>query len=160
MCQPRSADSSTQCNTQVAKIIGYERTDIEGQPGWPTSGLLTIAVDHDAGDWVYYLNTWYIYNLMEDHAFAPIDTLFDEYDTVTRSMVYASVNAGKGFINFRGQAWTQWPYPFDIDPESTTSGWRLPIVVSATCGTGRFDTAREGNGRRWRSGGPWAPSRR
>jgi hypothetical protein len=134
-----SADTITQCNTQVAKFIGYERTNIEGQPGWPTSGLLTIAVDHDAGDWVYYLNTWYIYNLMDDHAFAPIDTLFDEYGTVTRSMVYSSVNAGKGFINFRGQAWTQWPYPFDIDPENTTSGWRLPIVVSATCGTGRFD---------------------
>jgi hypothetical protein len=134
-----SADTSTQCSTEVAKILGYERTEIEGDPDWPASALLMISVDHDYGDWIYYMNTWYIYNLMEDHAFAPIDTLFDEYGTVSRSEVYASVNAGKGFVNFRGQAWTQWPYPFDIDPESTTSGWRLPVVVSGTCGTGRFD---------------------
>lgn len=134
-----SADTATQCRTEVAKIIGYEMTGIEGQPGWPTSGLLTISVDGMSGDWIYYANTWYIYNLMEGFAFAPIDTLFDASGVVTRADVYASVNAGKGFINFRGQAWTQWPYPFDIDPENITSGWRLPIVVSATCGTGRFD---------------------
>ncbi|MFH1501563.1 MAG: C25 family cysteine peptidase [Candidatus Eisenbacteria bacterium] len=132
-----SADSDSHVNTQVAKILGYERTPVTGDPDWPLSASLLIADDHDSGDWVYYDNTWHIYDLMESASFATIDTLFHKND-VTRTQVYNSVNNGAGFINFRGQAWYDWPYPFDLDTGSVTTGWRLPVVVSATCYTGYY----------------------
>ncbi len=134
-----SADTHTQCQTQVAKILGYERTPTTNDPNWPLTATLIIADDFDTGDWVYYDNTWYIYDLMEDAAFAPIDTLFEK-NGVSTSQVYASVNDGAGFINFRGQAWINWPYPFDLNTYNVTTGWRLPVVMSATCGTGMYET--------------------
>jgi hypothetical protein len=132
-----SADSPADCATQVAKILGYERTPLTGDADWPASATLMIAEDYDSGDAIYYANTWLIYDLMDAAGFAPIDTLFRRNDT-TRNDFYASVNAGRGFLNFRGQAWYEWPYPFDIDPNSLTNGWKLPIIISATCGTGSY----------------------
>jgi uncharacterized repeat protein (TIGR01451 family) len=134
-----SADTPGECATEVAKILGYEKTPIEGDPNWPASATLMIADDFDDGDWVYYDNTWFIYDLMDSAGFAPIDTLFRR-NPVTIGDVYTSINAGKGFLNFRGQALFNWNPPFNIDPELTESGWRLPIVVSATCGTGVYDS--------------------
>jgi hypothetical protein len=133
-----TADSPGHCTTQVAKILGYERTPVEDDPAWPTSATLMIADDFDDGDWIYYANTWFVYDLMQSAEFAPVDTLFRRNPVSTQD-VYNSVNEGRGFLNFRGQALFNWNPPFDINPNATTSGWRLPVVVSATCGTGVFD---------------------
>ncbi len=151
-----SADTPTHCATQVAKILGYERTPIEGDPNWPVSATLMICEDNDAGDWIYYMNTWLIYDLLDNAGYAPVDTLFTRND-VTRSQVYASVNAGKGFLNYRGQAWTDWLYPFDISADNTTSGWRLPVVVSATCATGIYDLDGFACEKWMRAGNVWNP---
>ncbi len=97
-----------------------------------------IADDFDDGDWIYYANTWFVYDLMDSAEFAPVDTLFRR-NPVSMQDVYDSVNEGRGFLNFRGQALFNWNPPFDINPAATTNGWRLPVVVSATCGTGVFD---------------------
>jgi hypothetical protein len=134
-----SADSPGHVATQVAKILGYERTPVEGDPNWPASAALMVADDFDDGDWIYYTNTWFIYDLMDASGFAPIDTLFRRNPLSTQD-VYDSVNAGRGFLNYRGQAWYNWLYEFDIDPYQTTNGWKLPVVVSATCATGIFYT--------------------
>jgi hypothetical protein len=134
-----SADSPGDVATQVAKILGYERTPVEDDPDWPASATLMIADDFDAGDWIYYANTWFIYDLMEPAGFAPIDTLFRR-NPISMQDVYDSVNAGRGFLNYRGQAWFNWLYEFEINPHLTTNGWKLPVVVSATCATGIFYT--------------------
>ena len=133
-----SVDSGTQCTTQVAKIFGYERTPLVGDANWPLSASLWVHDDFDGGDWIYYMNTWRIYDQMDAAGFAPIDTLFKRND-VSQSDIYASVQQGKGFINFRGQAWIHWPDPFDLNANYTNNGWRLPIVISATCGTGNYE---------------------
>lgn len=134
-----SCDSVADCETQVAKTFGYERTPLVGDPNWPLSGCLMVKDDFDGGDWIYYLNTFRIYDQMEDAGYAPIDTLFLRND-VSYYTVRNSINAGKGFLNFRGQAWIRWPDPFDVDADYTTSGWKLPIVVSGTCGTGNYES--------------------
>jgi hypothetical protein len=132
-----SADTQAQCATQVAKILSYERTPIEGDPQWPASALLTVSDDDDAGDWIYYRNTWFIYDLMEPAGMAPIDTLFKR-NSVTQSQIYQSWNAGRGFVNYRGVAGTEWPWPFNVNPSSLTNTNKLSVVISATCGTGVF----------------------
>ncbi len=132
-----SADSPGECATLVAKTLGYERTPPTSDPDWPQSGMLMVADDYDDGDWIYYMNTWFVYDLMEDAGFTEIDTLFAK-NGVSSGEVYDSWNAGRGFVNFRGQAWTNWPGAFGINPDYLTNGWRLPIVVSATCATGIY----------------------
>ncbi len=132
-----SADSPSHCSTQVAKILGYERTPVTGDANWPTSATFMIAEDGDAGDAIYFANTWLIYDLMDAAGFAPMDTLFDRNGTVPDD-VYAAVNAGRGFLTFRGQAWYEWPSPFNINPGNLLNGWKLPIIISATCGTGSY----------------------
>jgi hypothetical protein len=132
-----SADTSGQCATQVVKYLKYERTPPRMYAHWPASATLMVADDYDNGDYIYYDNTWDVYDLMDEMELAPIDTLFRRNDSTTGD-VYASVNAGKGFLNFRGQAFYNWNNPFDIDPYNLTNVNRLPVVVSATCGTGTF----------------------
>lgn len=132
-----SADTQAQCATQVAKILCYERTPLQGDPNWPASALLTVADDYNSGDAIYYMNTWFIYDLLEPAGFSPIDTLFNRND-VTPTQVYNSWNLGRGFYNFRGLGWTEWPWPFDINPSSLANGGKPTVVISATCGTGSF----------------------
>ncbi|MBM3307591.1 MAG: hypothetical protein FJY74_04645 [Candidatus Eisenbacteria bacterium] len=132
-----SADTQSQCATLVAKVLSYERNPVQGNPQWPASALLTVADDFDGGDAIYYRNTWFIYDLMEPAGFAPIDTLFKR-NYVTQSQVYQSMNAGRGFINYRGVAGTDWMPPFNINPSSLTNTHRLSVVISATCGTGTY----------------------
>ncbi len=132
-----SADNTTQCATLVAKVLSYERTPIEGSSQWPSSALLSVCDDDDDGDWIYYRNTWFIYDLMEPAGIAPIDTLFKR-NSVTQSQVYQSWNAGRGFVTYRGVAGTDWMYPFNVNPSSLTNTNKLSVVLSATCGTGVF----------------------
>ena len=134
-----SADTSWQLMTEVAKIFGYERTPLLNDPDWPLSALMMVQDDFDSGDWIYYMNTWRIYDQMESFGFAPIDTLFRRND-VTMTQVYASVQEGKGFLNYRGQAWINWLGSFALNASNTNNGWRLPIVVSGTCGTGNYES--------------------
>jgi hypothetical protein len=133
-----SADYGSHVSTQVAKILAYEKTPMVGDPDWPLTGSLWVHDDFDDGDWIYYLNTFRVYDQMHDAGFSPIDTLFHRND-IERSDVYASVNQGKGFINFRGQAWINWLDPFNLNISNVENDWRLPIVVSATCGTGNYE---------------------
>ncbi len=132
-----SADTAGQCEILVAKILRYERTPIEGNPQWPASGLLTVADDFDEGDAIYYANTWFVYDKINSAGFAPIDTLFNR-NSVVPSQVYASWNAGRGYVNFRGVGWMEWPSPFNVNPALLTNTNKLTVVVSATCGTGVF----------------------
>jgi hypothetical protein len=132
-----SVDTQAQCSTMVAKVLSYERTPLEGNPQWPASALLTVADDNLPGDAVYYRNTWFIYDLMDPAGMAPIDTLFGRND-VTQSEVYQSLNAGRGFVNYRGVASWEWMYPFNINTSSLTNTNKLSVVISATCGTGTY----------------------
>ncbi len=132
-----SADTAGQCEILVAKVLRYERTPIEGDAQWPASGLLTVADDFDEGDAIYYANTWFVYDKIDSAGFAPIDTLFNR-NSVVPSQVYASWNAGRGYVNFRGVGWMEWPSPFNVNPALLTNTNKLTVVVSATCGTGVF----------------------
>jgi len=132
------ADSVSECETMIAKILAYERPWTSDDPAWPMSASLLLRDDFDMGDMIYYDNTWFIHDLMEAHGFDPIDLLFHA-DGITNGDTYASLNTSKGFVNYRGIAGDFWPEPFSIAPTSLTNGINGPIVVSATCLTGAYD---------------------
>jgi hypothetical protein len=136
-----SVDFISQCENMVAKTVFYERTPYEDDPNWPASASLCQRDDGDDGDWIYYENTWYLYDLFTDAGFAVVDTFFT-VQGITYNEVWPAWNAGRGFMHYRGQALFWWIMPFDapIHHEyGIRNGLRAPIIVSPTCGTGVYD---------------------
>jgi len=131
------AENASQCRTMIAKTLSYDRPWIHGDSGWPLSATLLLREDGDESDEVYYANTWFAYDLMEEAGFSPIDTLFAGLH-VTANQVIESLSAGRGFVNYRGVSGDYWAAPFSIWPGDVECGWKLPIVVSATCLSGNY----------------------
>ena len=113
------------------------KTPYMSDTDWFKSGCLIVREDYDSGDAIYFQDTWLAHGLMDRDGFAQIDTLFrrngsDRYD------VYAAVTDGRVLVNYRGQGVSNWWSPFDCDPNQTNPGYKLPVVVAATCGSGNF----------------------
>ncbi|MBD3368539.1 MAG: T9SS type A sorting domain-containing protein [Candidatus Eisenbacteria bacterium] len=134
-----SADSVSDCELLVAKTLGYRRTPFMSDPNWFKSACLVVRDDYDSSDATYYDDTWHAYDLMESAGFAVIDTLFRKHGADGDDWV-ASINAGRTLVNYRGQGVSNWWSPFDIYPSQTTNGYKLPVIMSATCGTGSFSS--------------------
>lgn len=134
-----SADSVEDCDLIVAKTLAHERTPYTNDPGWFRSACLVVREDYDASDAIYFEDTWFAHDLMTDAGFARIDTFFRR-NSSGRDDVHAAVTEGRSFINYRGQGTYNWWAPFNCDPEMTAPSGGLPIVMSATCGTGKFDS--------------------
>jgi hypothetical protein len=132
-------DTHEECANIVSKALAYETAWLQDDPEWLASAALLVSDDAMHGDSIYYLNTWFIHELMSDAGFAPIDTLFRK-DGVTPEETYAALNQGRGFVNYRGCAsYHGWNVPFYyVIPDELSNGWRTPIVVSATCSTGGY----------------------
>jgi hypothetical protein len=131
------AENASQCRTMIAKTLSYDRPWIHGDSDWPLSATLLLREDGDESDEIYYANTWFAYDLMEEAGYSPIDTLF-QGEHVTASQVIESLSAGRGFVNYRGVSGDYWAAPFNIWPGYVECGWKLPIVVSATCKSGNY----------------------
>ena len=132
-----TADNVTQCDLMVAKTLGYKKTPYMHDLDWFRSGCLIVREDYDAGDAIYFEDTWFIWGLMDREGFAQIDTLFRRNGS-DRDDVHAAITDGRVFLNFRGQGVSNWWSPFDCDPNLTNPGFKLPVVVAATCASGNF----------------------
>ena len=130
------ADTELEAATMLAKTLAYDRPWLHSDSGWPMSATFIVREDDDHSDPVYYGNTWFIYDLMEQAGFAPMDTLFTR--NATASDVYHSLGQGRGFLNYRGVSGAFWVEPFQVLPWLIDSTWELPIVVSATCLSGAY----------------------
>ncbi|MCK4510368.1 hypothetical protein KAW64_01445, partial [bacterium] len=86
------AENASQCRTMIAKTLSYDRPWIHGDSHWPLSATLLVREDNDPSDDVYYENTRFAYDLMEEAGFSPIDTLFAGED-VTAGQVVESLSA-------------------------------------------------------------------
>ena len=133
------AENASQCRTMIAKTLSYDRPWIHGDSDWPLSGTLLLREDNDGSgsDEIYYANTWFAYDLMEEAGFSPIDTLFAG-NNATANQVIESLSAGRGFVNYRGVSGDYWAAPFNIWPGDVECGWELPVVISATCLSGDY----------------------
>jgi hypothetical protein len=133
------AEDASECRTMLAKTLSYDRPWIHGNDEWPLSGTLLLLEDDDGSgsDEIYYEDTRLALNLMRDAGFAPIDTLF-QGDYITTNMVIESLSAGRGLVNYRGVSASFWPAPFSIWPGHVTCGFKLPVVMSATCLSGGY----------------------
>ena len=127
----------TECNLLVAKTLGYKKTPYMSDLDWFRSGCLIVRQDYDDDDDIYFADTWFAWGLMDREGFAQIDTFFTRNGT-DQGDVHAAITDGRVFLNYRGQGVSNWWTPYACNPALTNPGYKLPVVMAATCGGGNF----------------------
>jgi len=122
-----------EAQTVVNKILAYERTPFKQDSLWFKKACLIVKLDYDPpDDSIYWSDLHYAAGLMVNNGFVKIDTLCDSLGD-NKDTVINVVNDGRSIVMFRGTAVNNWPYPFDVNPDLTQNGAKLPIVLSITC---------------------------
>jgi len=155
--------NTTEAQTVVNKILLYERTPYMTDTLWFRNACLIVREDGGTypplpgtDDYIYWGDSRHAYGLMLANGYNRMDTLStllgDNYNDVIQS-----VNNGTAFVQYRGQGVGQWWSPFAVNPDATSNGSMLPIVLSITCstiGTGSTPATAE----RWLlTGSPTSP---
>ncbi|MBS4015412.1 MAG: T9SS type A sorting domain-containing protein [Candidatus Latescibacteria bacterium] len=129
-----------QCSSQVNKILNYERTPYLSDTLWYKKGTCIIREDNSSyppvgSDTVYWNNMRYIQGLWLTGGYVHIDS-FSRVFGNTSTDVMNAISNGRAFVVFRGQSVTNWYSPFDaVNPNNLNNGYKLPVVMSATCAT-------------------------
>jgi hypothetical protein len=151
--------SVNEAETVVNKMLLYEKTPDLTDSLWFINACLIVREDNDIppyDDSIYWSDIRYARSLMQNYEYDQIDTLSrnagDNYNDILQA-----VNNGRAFVLYRGQGVNNWWSPFDVNPDATSNGTKLPIVLSITCttiGTGSSPATAE----RWfLTGSPTLP---
>ncbi|MGQ9465932.1 MAG: C25 family cysteine peptidase, partial [bacterium] len=124
----------TEAQTVVAKMLKYERYPDISDSLWFKKGCLIVRDIQDDDSATYRLDAQYVAGLMINNGYVKVDTFFATKGDNATSVVNAT-NNGRGFVLYRGAATNNWYSPFAVNPDNLTNGNKLPIVISATCGT-------------------------
>ena len=116
----------------VNKVLNYEKNPYTGDMNWFLKATQMVEVDYDDDDSIYWGDVMHAESLMYKAGFIHVD-MFSDSAGYSASDVYAAIEDGRSFINFRGQSVCHWWSPFTVDPYSTNPGLKLPVVVSPTC---------------------------
>ncbi|MCK4672884.1 hypothetical protein KAT67_02755, partial [candidate division WOR-3 bacterium] len=130
--------NTTEAQTVVNKILLYERTPYMDDSLWFINACLIVREDYNnpnsGDDSIYWSDITQASNLMTQAGYNTIDTLSSMLGN-NASDIIQSVNAGRAFVLYRGQGVGNWWSPFDVNPDATANGAKLPIVLSITCRT-------------------------
>jgi hypothetical protein len=124
----------------VNKTLNYERYPYIEDSVWFKKGMTIIDEDYSGypptqyPDTEYWENARYCYTRWLDNHFVHVDS-FSRNRGNNATNVINGINDGRSYIVYRGQTVGNWGSPFSVDPQSTTNGYKLPIIVSATCAT-------------------------
>ncbi|MGQ9466010.1 MAG: C25 family cysteine peptidase, partial [bacterium] len=126
--------STSEAQTVVNKMLLYERYP-DTSSDWFINACLIVREDYEPySDSIYWSDVRHARDLMRTYEFEIIDTLSRAAGNNANSIINA-VNAGRGFVLYRGQGVGNWWSPFDVNPDLTQNGNMLPIVLSMTCQT-------------------------
>ncbi|UCF71338.1 MAG: hypothetical protein JSW49_03400 [candidate division WOR-3 bacterium] len=131
----------TEAQTVVNKILLYEKTPDLTDSLWFINACLianeeewTYPPPYWSDDSIYWSDVLHAKAYMLANGYNTIDTLSkllgDNNNTVINR-----VNQGRAFVLYRGCAFNQWAWPFEVDASQIQNGAKLPIVLSITCGT-------------------------
>ncbi len=132
-------DSASQCSLLVTKTLGYERTPYLADSLWFRKGTGLIDEDYSSyppvnSDTVYWNDVRYVANLWRNAGYVQVDSFSRLLGHSTTNVINA-IDNGRAFLLYRGQSVTTWGSPFVLNPNNCNNGYKLPIVVSATCAT-------------------------
>ncbi|MCK4251456.1 T9SS type A sorting domain-containing protein [candidate division WOR-3 bacterium] len=126
---------TTEAQTVVNKILLYERTPDISDSSWFINACLIIREDYDPwDDSIYWSDINHAKNHMLNHGYNIIDTLCRIAGNNANDIIQA-VNDGGAFVLYRGCGVGNWWSPFNVNPELTQNGTKLPIVLSITSRT-------------------------
>lgn len=127
-----SFSSTTELEAIVNKITGYEKTPyVTDDPGWFSRACLT-GDPYDSGYSTVQVQQWIKERLLQI-GYAQVDTIFDQPFV---PQMLAALNRGDTVFSYRGiygmSGWT------NANTYQLTNSWKMPFVVTITCGTGSF----------------------
>jgi hypothetical protein len=139
-----------EAKTVISKVLDYDKEPYLADLLWFRKGV-TIVNEYEQGqppsDSLYWEDARYAHQLMLNAGFVHIDSFSYNYGHTGADVINA-INDGRSYILYRGIGFSDWLAPFDeIYTEQMNNGFKLPIVVSATCGT------ILGIGKDWQSAG-------
>ena len=129
-----------QIDNIVNKILHYERTPFLDDTLWFRKGTTIAREDGSAypptsyPDTEYWADARYCFIRWLNNGYVYVDS-FSKNRGHGANDVVSAINNGRAYIVFRGQSVTNWWTPFQITPENTTNGYKLPVIVSGTCAT-------------------------
>ncbi|MEO0076602.1 MAG: C25 family cysteine peptidase [candidate division WOR-3 bacterium] len=129
-----------QISNIVNKTLHYERYPYIDDPSWFLKGMTIVREDYSAypptsyPDTYYWENARYCINRWLENGYVLIDSLSKNLGHSATNIING-INNGRAYVIFRGQSTTNWWSPFQVDPASTTNGYKLPVIVSGTCAT-------------------------
>ncbi|MBS4015243.1 MAG: T9SS type A sorting domain-containing protein [Candidatus Latescibacteria bacterium] len=128
--------TALQCSINVAKTLGYERTPYLTDTTWYRKSTTIVREDGTTHpDTVYWNDARYAHSCWINASYTNIDSLSRLRGSNSTSVTNA-INNGRTFVLYRGTATTTWYNPFQqVNPNNMTNGFKLPIIVSATCAT-------------------------
>jgi len=142
-------NDTIEAKTVVAKVLSYERDTYIEDSLWLRKGVTIVREDEfpPYSDSVYWADARYMHNLLINAGYIHIDSLSEHYGHDTVDLLNA-INDGRSYILYRGVGGNAWSGPFYLyHPTNMNNGFKLPIVISATCAT------IEGIGKLWLSAG-------
>ena len=132
------ASNSLELATMVSKSLNYEENPYTVDSLWFRKATGIVNNDYDPDDTIYYNDIYHLAELAVENGYVHVDT-FTRIDGDNYYDVLQAVNDGRGIVAYRGEGVGNWYPPFDIPPEQTQNGWKLPIIISTTCATINID---------------------
>ncbi len=137
------ASDTADLKTMVAKILAYEKEPFLDDSLWFRKATLIVREDDQVGsDTVYWNDVYYVADLMVSHGYVHVDTFWNDIylsGPNDAEDVENAVTDGRCYVLFRGQGVNYWWYPFDVSPDNTANGRKLPVILSVTCSTANQD---------------------
>ena len=132
-----SGDNETHINTQINKILNYERNPPSGSWFHKATGIATMEgepADSTRANWLR--------DTLLAYTYIQVDKIYEPYWTT--QAIIDSVNKGRSIVNFIGHgsrtAWGSDATIFDINNAlSLSNSEKLPFVFSVACLVGDFD---------------------
>lgn len=139
-------DTQTELGVIVNKTMNYCQTPYTGSD-WLDNALVVAGNFADTG--VILTPVWtsnWLARELDNYGYTSVDTVYYP-PTVSPDLIRNAFNTGVGIVNYRGWGDAHgWHYPqfhvsdFDGVQGSLNNGFRLPVVFSFVCGTGKFDS--------------------
>jgi len=128
------AHNSRECSTFVTKILAYENPPMDGDTFWFRKGT-TIVREDVPPDSYYQKDAQILRGYWQQRNFLLAESLSNLYGDSSRQ-VDGAAHDGRIFITYRGNGVGTWYSPFNmVYPAGWQNGFKMPVVVSATCAT-------------------------
>ncbi len=127
--------TTDQCRAIITKTLINDRTPYMDDTTWYKKGTTIIREDGSTHpDTIYWNDSRYVMSFWRNSGYTQIDSI-SRLQGYHSSDIVNAINNGRAYVVYRGEATVNWYQPFQINPSQLSNGYKIPIVISGTCGT-------------------------